>query len=86
MISFKQHNLGEFQEASVGNYFTYRFTSNDWANQQGFTHEIDVTDGVRFARVMKTVVQICTDEDANGSAVFETWKIKKHITYNKQGE
>jgi hypothetical protein len=46
-------------------------------------HEVDVLDGVRFARVLKTVAYVCTDEDAAGKPVFQIWKIKKHSIYAK---
>jgi hypothetical protein len=83
MMTFKDFNTGEFQEVEFGKYFTYRKTDNPWAIQQGFIHEIDVLDGVRFARVLKTVAYVCTDEDAEGKAVFQIWKIKKHVQYAK---
>lgn len=89
MMTLKELNEGEFQECDFGNYFTYRKTDNLWAIEQGFMHEIDVgsggigNGGVRFARVLKTVAYVCVDEDAEGKAVFEIWKIKKHNRYNQ---
>ena len=74
-------NEGEFQECDFGKYFTYKETNDAWAISQGCTHEVDVLDGVRFARVLKTVAHVCVDEDAEGKAVFQIWKIKKHIKY-----
>ena len=76
-------NEGEFVEVDFGKYFTYRKTDNLWAIEQGFMHEVDVLDGVRFARVLKTVAYVCVDEDASGKAVFQIWKIKKHNRYNE---
>lgn len=76
-------NQGEFQECDFGKYFTYRKTDNLWAIEQGFMHEVDVLDGVRFARVLKTVAYVCVDEDEYGKAVFQIWKIKKHVQYNE---
>jgi len=75
-------NQGEFQECEFGKYFTYRKTDHPWAIEQGCTHEVDVLDGVRFARVLKTVAHVCIDEDDCGKAVFQIWKIKKHMRYN----
>ena len=46
-------------------------------------HEVDVLDGVRFARVLKTVAYVCVDEDEYSKAVFQIWKIKKHNKYNE---
>jgi hypothetical protein len=84
VITLKEINIGEFQECEYGNYFTYRKTNNLWAIEQGFSHEIDVGDcQVRFARVLKTVAYVCTDEDASGKAIFQIWKIKKHNLYTK---
>ena len=84
MMTLKELNEGEFQESDFGNYFTYRKTDNLWAIEQGFMHEIDVGNGgVRFARVLKTVAYVCVDEDAEGKAVFEIWRIKKHNRYNQ---
>ena len=76
-------NEGEFQECDFGKYFTYRNTDNPWAIEHGFMHEVDVLDGVRFAKVLKTVVHICIDEDAYGKPVCEIWKIKQHNKYVK---
>lgn len=83
MIIGKQINEGEFQEKTHGKYFTYTKTSDPWAIANACTHEIDVLDGVRFAKVLKTVVHICLDEDEYGKAIFEVWKIKNHIKYTK---
>jgi hypothetical protein len=81
MITSKQTNEGEFQEKTHGRFFTYAKTTDAWAIANGCTHEIDVLDGVRFGNVLKTVVHICLDEDVYGKAIFEVWKIKKHIKY-----
>ena len=81
MLNFDQKNLGEFQEVTHGKYFTYRKTTDMWAIAEGFQHEIDVLDGIRFANVKKTVVHVCVDEDANGVAIVEKWNIKRHNIY-----
>jgi hypothetical protein len=83
MMTLKALNTGEFQECEYGKYFTYRKTDNLWAIEHGYMHEVDVLDGVRFARVLKTVAYVCTDEDAAGKPVFQIWKIKKHSIYAK---
>ena len=70
---------GEFQEVDHGHYFTYRLTQDAWALQEGYTHEIDVLDGVRYGIVKKTVAYICVDEN-----MTEKWFIRKHVIY--QGE
>jgi hypothetical protein len=84
MMTMNEFNEGEFVEVDFGKHFTYRKTDNLWAIEQGFMHEVDVLDGVRFARVLKTVAYVCTDEDEYGKAVFEKWKIKKHVRYNEK--
>lgn len=83
MLTMQELNYGEFQEEDHKKYFTYRKTDNLWAIEHGFMHQVDVLDGVRFARVLKTVAYICTDEDAYGKPVHEIWKIKKHVIYQK---
>jgi hypothetical protein len=77
-------NTGEFQEKEYGKHFTYRKTDNLWAIEHGFMHEVDVLDGVRFARVMKTVAYVCTDEDEYGKPVHQIWQIKNHKLYFKE--
>lgn len=84
MMTLRELNEGEFQECDYGNYFTYRKTDNLWAIEQGFMHEVDVLDGVRFARVLKTVAYVCIDEDEHGKAVFEKWNIKNHSLYREK--
>lgn len=81
MITSNKENIGEFQEADIGCYFTYRRTDDFWALQHGFLYEIDVLDGVRYANVKKTVAHVCTDEDAEGKPVVDKWKIKHHIKF-----
>lgn len=81
MFTHQKSNAGEFQEVDHGRFFTYRLTNDAWATAAGYTHEIDVLDGVRFARVLKTVVHVCIDEDADGKPVQEIWKIKNHSKY-----
>lgn len=68
---------GEFQEKDYGKWFTYRASENTF----GLPHEIDVLDGTRFAKVMKTVAYVAVDEDADGNPVLEKWDLKKHHVY-----
>ena len=79
MMKYHEKNVGEFRN-ELGNYYTYRKTTDAWALAQGFEYEIDVRDGVRFGNVKKTVVYICVDEDANG-AVVEKWQLKRNTVY-----
>lgn len=82
MLRSPEGKTGEFQEASQGHWFTYQPTTSQWALERGFTHEIDVLDGVRFAKILKTVAHVCVDEDDAGNAVAEPWKLKKHSVYS----
>ena len=81
MIRFDQPNIGEIREADHGKWFSYRETKDPWALERGLPHELDVLDGVRFAKVLKTVAHVCCDEAADGSPKLAAWKIKKHIVY-----
>lgn len=81
MIASEANNAGMFQEYDRKNYFTYRMTQNAWAIANDLTHEIDVLDGVRFAKVLKTVAHVCIDEDSQGKPVLQSWKIKNHDQY-----
>lgn len=76
-------NLGEVKEKDFGNWFTYRKTENPWALKNGLPHEIDVLDGVRFARVLKTVAHVAVDEAPDGTPLTEAWSLKKHIQYHR---
>lgn len=78
MLNFNTDNLGEFQERERGRWFTYRATSNPWALSNGLNFEIDVLDGVRFARVKKTVVHVCVNEGDSGEPIIELWQLNKH--------
>lgn len=80
MHRFNEKNVGEFQEAKFGKYFTYKLTNDPWALANGFPHEVDVLDGVRYANVKKTVAYVCTGEDVT-VPIANKWKIKKHVLY-----
>lgn len=89
MWTSNSRNLGEIQETSTGNWFTYRATENEWAIAHGFTHEIDVgeapSNNVRFASIRKTRMKVVVDESFDGSPVVETWILKKSIPYTLNG-
>lgn len=76
MLRFEPQATGEFREREHGRHFTYRLTTDDWALKQGFAHEIDVLDGVRYGNVLKTVAHVCVDE-----GVTEKWAIHHHSIY-----
>ncbi len=83
MLTDNQQNIGDFTEVEYGKSFTYRkiHHMHTWAINQGCTHEIDVGDGTRYAIVKKTVAYVVVDEAPDGTAVFDKWKIKRHVTY-----
>ena len=78
-------NLGEFQHADTGVWFTFEGRIHDkWTVSHGFIHEIHMSNGTtRSAKVMKTVVYICVDEDEYGQPVVEKWNIKKCCFYER---
>jgi hypothetical protein len=85
MFKYNPENLGEFCEVEYSKNFTYRASTNPWAISKGLKHEIDVGfDSVRFCTIKRTVAYVCVDEDSNGDAVLEKWKINKHIVYLNQ--
>ena len=77
MYTFNPKNLGEIQEREYGKWFTFRNTVDEWAKKNRLPHEIDVLDGVRYAKVLKTVAYVAVDEAPDGRAVIEKWTLKK---------
>ena len=78
--------LGRFTETSHGKPFEYcRRTEDagDWAAD--FPHLVCVNDVIgwpyRFAKVLKTVAYVVTDEDASGVPIVQKWQIKSHRIY-----
>lgn len=71
-----QTATGEFQEVEYGKWFTFRVTNDQIAIDAGFTHEVDVLDGVRFAVVKKTIAYVWTDDNEFGQPVTQKWSIK----------
>ena len=80
MLTSLPENTGEIQN-ELGHWYTYRPNSSLWGLQHGLTVEIDVLDGVRSARLLKTVIYVAVDEGADGSPVLEKWALKKHHAY-----
>ena len=80
MLNFTENTVGTFQEKDTGNWFSYsaRTNSNDFATMVEYPHLVDVLDGTRFARVLKTVVYIIVDESPDGKPVVEKWSIKSY--------
>jgi hypothetical protein len=80
---FKYPAEGHFQEVEFGKDFSFRKTTNPWALSQGLEYEIDVRGGVRFCKLLKTVAYVCIDENSEGKAILDKWKIKGRIDYLK---
>ena len=47
----------------------------------GYPHRVFTIDGDRAALVLKTVAYVITDENEDGSPVFEKWELKRHKAY-----
>jgi len=82
--------LGAFVEKDFDELF--EFTVNDEEtsafNPEEYPHKVYVTSNPlggmhawRYARVLKTVAYIITDEDENGDPVVEKWDIKRQQLY-----
>tara|TARA_R110000868_G_scaffold176248_1_gene413715 strand:+ start:471 stop:740 length:270 start_codon:yes stop_codon:yes gene_type:complete len=75
--------VGRFIEKSEGNDFEYDGQSDlpEWPHRVWVTTpHAGIDSGWRYAKVLKTVAYIITDEDADG-IVLEKWNIKAHTLY-----
>ncbi len=80
MFRQNDNNLGYFVEKEFKHEFTYRLTTDEWALDHGFKHEIDCGE-IRFGNVSKTRAYICSGEDEDGRPDVETWNLSKHVIY-----
>ncbi len=76
--------LGSFVEKDHDNLF--EFSVNDepeyFVSRENFPHKVWVAENTwRYARVLKTVAYVITDEGSDGYPVVEKWFIKDHRTY-----
>jgi hypothetical protein len=76
MLTSLPENTGEFQN-ELNNWYTFRPNSCNWGLKHGLPLEIDVLDGMRSAKLLKTVVYVAVDENEDGSPVLEKWNVKK---------
>ena len=77
--------IGQFQHKDTGATFDYAKQAGEFAHCmdiEQFPHIVYVRDGIRAARVLKTVVHIAVDEDENGM-VIEKWSLKGHRIWNR---
>ena len=76
--------LGSFDEKEHGKFF--EFSENNENFYTEYPHKVWVTTpshmdgGWRFAKVLKTVAYILTN-DEDGNDVVEKWAIKKYLEY-----
>jgi len=94
--TYTKDPIGCFVERDTGNYFEYSLNPDDivlappahggrnmeyphivWVGGEGVCGQR----GYRYAKVMKNVVHIITDEDDRGWAVVEKWYLKKNTEY-----
>ena len=93
-IGFDPIVLGQFREFTTDNTFEFGcrhsapaddFCAYGWADPAEFPHVIFTTNGRRYARVLKTVAYIVTDEDEWGRPVVEEWALRGHRDYDVAG-
>lgn len=84
-----EKTVGSFIEKTGGRWFFYApiCEANKAIAPEGFDFEVRVSDnpigmsGRRFAKVLKTVAYVVTDENDDGSPVVEKWDIKSHTRF-----
>src|SRR6056300_570146 len=94
--TYTQDPVGQFVERDTGNYFEYSLNPADTVlappahggRNMEYPHIVWVGGegvcgmrGYRYAKVLKNVVHIITNEDDYGRAVVEKWHIKNHSEY-----
>ena len=94
--TYTENPIGCFVEQDTGNYFEFSMNPDDTVlappahggRNMEYPHIVWVGGegvcgmrGYRYAKVMKNVVHIITDEDDRGWAVVEKWNIKKKVDY-----
>lgn len=79
VASFRHAETGAHFETADRTGFPF---GEEFAAPAEFPHIIYVGVGeTRFARVLKTVAYVVTDEDADGTPVVEKWAIKNRRVY-----
>ncbi len=78
--------LGSFVEKDVRGFHEYSANTDDmtgaWVSPWEFPHVLHTLDGVRYARILKTVAYIAVDEDEYGLPVVEKWYITSHRKFS----
>jgi len=87
MYRLDQPTLGYFVEREYKMEFTYRLTEDEWAVSKGYTHEVDVMDGTRFARVKKTVAYVlCDGEGWYEDPKEQKWFLSKNVEFKQSNK
>jgi len=78
--------LGSFREKSAGNLFEFTESAKEVPVWKDFPLKVWVSASrgkpeFRWAKVMKTVAYVVTDEYADGSPKAEKWDIKNFRSY-----
>lgn len=74
--------LGSFREADQRNLFEYAIRPDEGIDfAPDCPHIVYVQDGVRYARVLKTVAWIAVGENDDGSPIYEKWTLREHHQY-----
>ena len=82
--------VGSFHDESGQRYFSEcnHEEMNDWSAQIGATHLIECSNdrnwGMRYAKVLKTVVHVAVDVDENDQPVWESWPIRGHKFFKNE--
>ena len=82
--------LGMFRLKENDNLFEFSTNKGEFGALDGWPHRVYVSSnpindsGWRYARVLKTVAYIVTDENEYGDAVVEKWDIKNHRLYEER--
>lgn len=77
------HSLGYISwkdDQNKTHYADYCKTNDAWALSNGLEFEI-LLEGVqvkRFAKLLKTVAYVCTDEKDDGTPFLQKWKIENN--------
>jgi len=81
--------LGSFEHKETGAFFEYS-VNDEQIIHEGFNEFVWVNDVIgwpkRYAKVLKTVAYVITDEDEFGNPVIEKWPIKNHRIYKNWKE
>ncbi len=73
--------LGSFTEKDARGRHEYSANTDEMTSAWDFPHVLHTFDGIRYARILKTVAYICVDEDKYGNPVVEKWGITSHRQY-----